>query len=82
MRKPFERGGDKEARKAYKQIHEAENLYLKAAAKARDMKLVRFILSRNPDLEKEIDVSTEIKYNKKAKYLNISNKNMRLSVLA
>lgn len=72
LRKAFERFGDKEARKAYKQIHEAEKLYLKAAAKAGDMKLVRFILSRNPDLEKEIDVSTEIKYNKKAKYLNIS----------
>ena len=72
LRKAFERVGDKEARKAYKQIHEAEKLYLKAAAKAGDMKLVRFILSRNPDLEKEIDVSTEIKYNKKAKYLNIS----------
>lgn len=72
LRKAFERVGDKEARKAYKQIHEAEKLYLKAAAKAGDMKLVRFILSRNPDLEKEIDVSAEIKYNKKAKYLNIS----------
>lgn len=72
LRKAFERVGDKEARKAYKQIHEAEKLYLKAAAKAGDMKLVKFILSRNPDLEKEIDVSTEIKYNKKAKYLNIS----------
>lgn len=72
LRKVFERVGDKEARKAYKQIHEAEKLYLKAAAKAGDMKLVKFILSRNPDLEKEIDVSAEIKYNKKAKYLNIS----------
>lgn len=72
LRKAFERVGDKEARKAYKQIHEAEKLYLKAAAKAGDMKLVKFILSRNPDLEKEIDVSAEIKYNKKAKYLNIS----------
>ncbi len=72
LRKAFERVGDKEARKAYKQIHEAEKLYLKAAAKAGDMKLVKFILSRNPDLEKEIDVSSEIKYNKKAKYLNIS----------
>ena len=72
LRKAFERVGDKEARKAYKQIHEAEKLYLKAAAKAGDMKLVRFVLSRNPDLEKEIDVSAEIKYNKKAKYLNIS----------
>lgn len=72
LRKAFERFGDKEARKAYKQIHEAEKLYLKAAAKAGDMKLVKFILSRNPDLEKEIDVSAEIKYNKKAKYLNIS----------
>lgn len=72
LRKAFERVGDKEAREAYKQIHEAEKLYLKAAAKAGDMKLVRFILSRNPDLEKEIDVSAEIKYNKKAKYLNIS----------
>ena len=72
LRKAFERVGDKGARKAYKQIHEAEKLYLKAAAKAGDMKLVKFILSRNPDLEKEIDVSAEIKYNKKAKYLNIS----------
>lgn len=72
LRKAFEKVGDKEARKAYKQIHEAEKLYLKAAAKAGDMKLVRFVLSRNPDLEKEIDVSAEIKYNKKAKYLNIS----------
>ena len=72
LRKAFEIVGDKEARKAYKQIHEAEKLYLKAAAKAGDMKLVRFVLSRNPDLEKEIDVSAEIKYNKKAKYLNIS----------
>lgn len=72
LRKAFERVGDKETRKAYKQIHKAEKLYLKAAAKAGDMKLVKFILSRNPDLEKEIDVSAEIKYNKKAKYLNIS----------
>lgn len=69
LRKAFERVGDKEARKAYKQIHEAEKLYLKAAAKAGDMKLVRFILSRNPDLEKEIDVSAEIKYNKKTPYI-------------
>lgn len=66
LRKAFERIGDKEAKKAYKQLHEAEKLYLKAAAKAGKVQLAKFLLAHNPELEKEVDVSNEIKYNKKA----------------
>lgn len=69
LRKAFERVGDRETKRVYKQLHEAEKLYLKAAAKAGDMKLVRYLYSRNPDLKKEIDVSAEIKYNKKTPYV-------------
>lgn len=69
LRKAFERVGDRETKRVYKQLHEAEKLYLKAAAKAGDMKLVRYLYSRNPDLKKEIDVSAEIKYNKKTPYI-------------
>ena len=72
LKKAFERIGDKEARQAHKQLLTAEKLWLKAAYKAGDMKLARFILAHDPELAKEIDVSAEIKYNKKAKYLNIS----------
>lgn len=72
LRKAFEKVGDKDAEKAKKQLHKAEKLYLKAASQAGNMKLMRFLLSNNPDLKKEIDLSEQIQYNKKAKYLNIS----------
>lgn len=67
LKQAFKRVGNKEGQKAYKQLREAEKLYLKAAAKAGNMQIQRFILAHSPDLEKEIDVSTEIKYNFKGK---------------
>lgn len=69
LKQAFKRVGNKEGQKEYKQLHEAEKLYLKAAAKAGNMQIQRFILAHSPDLEKEIDVSTEIKYNKKTPYI-------------
>ena len=68
LKKAFERIGDKEARQAHKQLLTAEKLWLKAAYKVGDMKLARFILAHDPELAKEIDVSAEIKYNKKDKF--------------
>lgn len=69
LKKAFERIGDKESRQAHKRLLTAEKLWLKAAYKAGDMKLARFILAHDPELAKEIDVSAEIKYNKKDKFI-------------
>ena len=69
LRKAFDKVGDKDAEKAKKQLHKAEKLYLKAASQAGNMKLMRFLLSNNPDLKKEIDLSEQIQYNKKTPYI-------------
>ena len=69
LKKAFERVGDKSARQAHKQLLTAEKLWLKAAYKAGDMKLAKYILAHNPELEKDIDGPAEIKYNKKDKFI-------------
>ena len=71
LKKAFERIGDKEARQAHKRLLTAEKLWLKAAYKAGDMKLARFILAHDLELEEEVDSDAQIVYNKKktARYI-------------
>lgn len=73
LKKAFARIGDSQAKATYKQLQTAEKLWLKAAYKAGDIRLAKMILSYNPDLEKEFDLSGEIRYNRKGRqYINIS----------
>ena len=52
-------------------LRRAEKLYLDAARKAGDMRLVRYILSRSPETDEEVDPDAQIVYNreKTARYI-------------
>lgn len=52
-------------------LRKAEKLYLDAARKAGDMRLVRYILSRSPETEEEVDSDAQIVYNRKGIYKQI-----------
>lgn len=54
-----------------KMLRQAERLYLNAARKAGDMRLVKYILGHSPELEEEVDSDAQIVYNKKYKKIFI-----------
>ena len=49
----------------YKQLLQAERLYFRAAQRIGDIKLTKYILSRDRDFEEEVDTEGEISYNKR-----------------
>ena len=49
----------------YKQLLQAERLYFRAAQRIGDIKLAKYILSRDRDFEEEVDTEGEISYNKR-----------------
>lgn len=67
LKEAFSKVGDKATKAQLKMLRQAEKLYLDAARKAGDMRLVRYILSRSPELEEEVDSDAKIVYNKKYK---------------
>lgn len=71
LKEAFSKVGDKATRGQLKMLRQAEKLYLDAARKAGDMRLVKYILSRSPDTEEEIDSDAQIVYNRKGLYKQI-----------
>lgn len=71
LKEAFSKVGDKATRGQLKMLRQAEKLYLDAARKAGDMRLVKYILSRSPETEEEIDSDAQIVYNRKktARYI-------------
>ena len=71
LKEAFSKVGDKATRGQLKMLRQAEKLYLDAARKAGDMRLVRYILSRSPETEEEVDSDAQIVYNreKTARYI-------------
>ena len=71
LKEAFSKVGDKATRGQLKMLRQAEKLYLDAARKAGDMRLVKYILGRSPELEEEVDSDTQIVYNRKktARYI-------------
>lgn len=67
LKEAFSKVGDKATRGQLKMLRQAEKLYLDAARKAGDMRLVKYILSRSPETEEEVDSDAQIVYNKKYK---------------
>ncbi len=71
LKEVFSKVGDKATRGQLKMLRQAEKLYLDAARKAGDMRLVKYILSRSPETEEEVDSDAQIVYNRKktARYI-------------
>lgn len=71
LKEAFSKVGDKATRSQLKMLRQAEKLYLDAARKAGDMRLVKYILSRSPETEEEVDSDAQIVYNreKTARYI-------------
>lgn len=71
LKEAFSKVGDKATRGQLKMLRQAEKLYLDAARKAGDMRLVKYILSRSPETEEEVDSDAQIVYNRKktARYI-------------
>lgn len=67
LKEAFSKVVDKATRGQLKMLRQAEKLYLDAARKAGDMRLVRYILSRSPETEGEVDSDAQIVYNNKYK---------------
>lgn len=67
LKEAFAKVGDKATKAQLKMLRQAEKLYLDAARKAGDMRLVKYILGRSPELEEEVDSDAQIVYNKKYK---------------
>lgn len=67
LKEAFAKVGDKATKAQLKMLRQAERLYLDAARKAGDMRLVKYILGRSPELEEEVDSDAQIVYNKKYK---------------
>lgn len=71
LKEAFSKVGDKATRGQLKMLRQAEKLYLDAARKAGDMRLVRYILSRSPETEEQVDPDAQIVYNRKGLYKQI-----------
>lgn len=71
LKEAFSKVGDKATRGQLKMLRQAEKLYLDAARKAGDMRLVKYILSRSPETEEEVDSDAQIVYNRKGLYKQI-----------
>lgn len=71
LKEAFSKVGDKATRGQLKMLRQAEKLYLDAARKAGDMRLVKYILSRSPETEEEVDSDAQIAYNRKGLYKQI-----------
>lgn len=65
LKEAFSKVGDKATRGQLKMLRRAEKLYLDAARKAGDMRLVKYILSRSPETEEEVDSEYEYEQNMK-----------------
>ena len=65
LKEAFSKVGDKATRGQLKMLRQAEKLYLDAARKAGNMRLVKYILSRSPETEEDVDTDERIVYNKK-----------------
>ena len=67
----FRQLGNSETGPEYKRLKKAESLYLSAARKAGDARLVKYILGHSPELEEEVDSDAQIVYNRKktARYI-------------
>ena len=71
LKEAFSKVGDKATRGQLKMLRQAEKLYLDAAREAGDMRLVKYILSRSPETEEEVDSDAQIVYNRKGLYKQI-----------
>ncbi len=71
LKEAFAKVGDKATKAQLKMLRQAERLYLDAARKAGDMRLVKYILGRSPELEEEVESDAQIVYNRKktARYI-------------
>ena len=71
LKEAFGKVGDKATKAQLEMLRKAERLYLDAARKAGDMRLVKYILGRSPELEEEVDSDAQIVYNRKktARYI-------------
>lgn len=71
LKEAFAKVGDKATKAQLEMLRKAERLYLDAARKAGDMRLVKYILGRSPELEEEVDSGAQIVYNRKktARYI-------------
>ena len=63
LKKAFEKADKSSAQ--YKQLLEAEKLYLNAARRVDDIKLARYIINRDRSLTEEVDTVDEAEYNKR-----------------
>ena len=71
LKEAFGKVGDKATKAQLEMLRKAERLYLDAARKAGDMRLVKYILGRSPELEEEVDSGAQIVYNRKGLYKQI-----------
>lgn len=71
LKEAFGKVGDKATKAQLEMLRKAERLYLDAARKAGDMRLVKYILGRSPELEEEVDSDAQIVYNRKGLYKQI-----------
>ena len=71
LKEAFAKVGDKATKAQLEMLRKAERLYLDAARKAGDMRLVKYILGRSPELEEEVDSGAQIVYNRKGLYKQI-----------
>ena len=71
LKEAFGKVGDKATKAQLEMLRKAERLYLDAARKAGDMRLVKYILGRSPELEEEVDSDAQIVYNRKGVYKQI-----------
>lgn len=72
LKEAFSKVGDKATRGQLKMLRQAEKLYLDAARKAGDMRLVKYILSRSPETEEEVD--SEYEYEQTMKFSLVEDK--------